>query len=276
MEKMRIGCCRKRRVLLVFMNGKHLTPVQSESIQQKLWKTVVFMKNPVFVWDDWLLWKKYGLDVVELVEFYLSASMRRSASRSERIHSTKTLKNRGFHEKSHFCVRWLGLMEKIRIGCCRTRRVLLVSMNGQHLAPVQSESIQQKLWKTVVFMKNPVFVWDDWPLWKKYESDVVEFVEFYLLLSMLQHRVNSLSENSGKPWLSWKIRFFFVRWLAPREEIRIGYCGALVEFCLPPSMKTSDSSSQRIHSPKTLKSRAFYEKFKREKVLIFLDLNQKN
>ena len=162
------------------------------------------------------------MDVVELVEFYLSPSMRRSASRSERIHSAETLKNPGFHEKSCFCMRWLAFTKEITIGCCRARRVLRTCF---HLC----SSVERI--HSAETLKNPGF-----------------------------------HEKSG----------FCVRWLTSREEIRIGYCGALVEFYLPPSMKISGSSSQRIHSPKSLKNRAFYEKSKKEKVLIFLFKSEKS
>ena len=51
------------------------------------------MKTPVFVLYDWVLFKKYGLDVVELVGLYLGPLMKTSGSISERIHSAKTVKN---------------------------------------------------------------------------------------------------------------------------------------------------------------------------------------
>ena len=71
-------------------------------------KTFVFMKNPVFVWNDSVLFKKYGLYLVELVEFYFPPSMKASGSSVERIHSPET------HKKPLFLWKIRFLCEMIR------------------------------------------------------------------------------------------------------------------------------------------------------------------
>ena len=83
LEKITIGSSRIRRLLLASINENIWFRVRVNPFTKNSQNPFFFLKDPIFVCYDWVLWKKQPLDWDEFVDFYLHPSMRTSGSGSE-------------------------------------------------------------------------------------------------------------------------------------------------------------------------------------------------
>ena len=108
-------------------------------------KSFASMKNPIFVWDGWILFSKYELDTVELVEFYLAPSMRTSDSSSKGIHSAKAVKKPFSSRKLRFLCEMIGSYGRNTDWMLESSSISTWLRRFEHLALAWNGSIRESI-----------------------------------------------------------------------------------------------------------------------------------